>query len=108
MASASSTNKIINDNSQSIIELKQWSRCILKHNVESKTLFMAANPQSIIELKEAVESLYFEAQCRIEDPVYGCVKVFDRFGYLNVREEEINLLASIRGCGLNPFKSFRI
>ncbi|OMP02718.1 hypothetical protein COLO4_10880 [Corchorus olitorius] len=24
---------------------------------------------------EAVESLYFEAQCRIEDPVYGCVRL---------------------------------
>ncbi|KAE8652162.1 hypothetical protein Csa_022646 [Cucumis sativus] len=53
---------------------------------------------------EAAETLYFEAKCRIEDPIYGCVGIISQLQYeLHVAETqlaktraEIALLASNR------------
>ncbi|XWS20535.1 hypothetical protein CRYUN_Cryun31cG0109700 [Craigia yunnanensis] len=51
---------------------------------------------------EAADSLYFEAQCRVEDPVYGCVglifllqqQIHDVEGQLAKTEAEIAVLKS--------------
>lgn len=39
---------------------------------------------------EAAESLFFEAKCRIEDPIYGCVGILSQLQYqLHVAETQL-------------------
>ncbi|XP_028772126.1 LOB domain-containing protein 24-like [Neltuma alba] len=39
---------------------------------------------------QAVDTLYFEARCRIEDPVYGCVKLISQL-HQNLHDTESEL-----------------
>lgn len=39
---------------------------------------------------EAADTLYFEAQCRIEDPVYGCVRIISQL-HQQIHNAEIEL-----------------
>ncbi|TKY57306.1 LOB domain-containing protein 24 [Spatholobus suberectus] len=40
--------------------------------------------------EQAANTLYFEAQCRIQDPVYGCVGIISKL-YQQIHNEEIAL-----------------
>lgn len=43
------------------------------------------NQQLPVNLRaEAADSLYYEAQCRIQDPVYGCV------GIISILQQQVN------------------
>ncbi|XP_057453194.1 LOB domain-containing protein 24-like [Lotus japonicus] len=40
--------------------------------------------------EQAANSLYFEAKCRIEDPIYGCVGILSKL-YQQIHDAEIEL-----------------
>ncbi|KAG5559705.1 hypothetical protein RHGRI_009278 [Rhododendron griersonianum] len=47
--------------------------------------FASVHKQLPVNLRaEAADSLYYEAQCRIQDPVYGCV------GIISILQQQVN------------------
>ena len=54
-------------------------------------LFLMINQQLPPHLRaEAADALYYEAECRVEDPVYGCVGVISRL-HEKIHEAECEL-----------------
>ncbi|KAJ8437993.1 hypothetical protein Cgig2_029974 [Carnegiea gigantea] len=54
--------------------------------------------------EQAVDSLYFEAQCRIEDPVYGCVKIIYQLQQeINTAQSQLTKIQAQIALIANPY-----
>ncbi|KAL2920594.1 LOB domain-containing protein 24 [Bienertia sinuspersici] len=70
-----------------------------------------------VHLREhAIDSLHFEAHCRVEDPVYGCVKIISQLqaelnwaqNQLVKTQAEIALVLNIYGPKEEPFSDLQV